>query len=373
MLPSETTRLNAPIKMALLLEDLEYGGTQRYAIHLLKGLDRQLFSPVLWVLRGGDDLLATALEGGMEVEYLSRSPRVGPRALLRLARRLLTRPPQILYTLTVVPNIWGRLLGRVARVPVIVSGYRSLLPKQHERWLWPLSDHIICNARMLRDVMTRRFSVPQDRIAVVPNGVDTDHFRPEPAPESRGPLVLSIGRLVEEKDPLNLLEGFRLVSERMPEARFEIVGNGPLRPELEARIDRCSLRSRVSLLPGSPDVRQYMNRAGLFVLASAREASPNVIIEAMAMGLPIVATRVGGIPELVEDGRTGVLVEPRDPRALSEAVTAVLCDDTRRRGMGFHGRRRAMALHSMESMVRDTERVLLSAFEKKAGRHARAV
>lgn len=362
--------MNPPIKLALLLEDLEYGGTQRYAIHLLKRIDRELFSPILWVLRGGNDLLAMARESGIEVEYFSKSSWVGPESLARLAWRLLKTPPQILYTLTVVPNIWGRVFGRLARVPVLVSGYRSLVPKQHERWLWPLSDRIICNAHMLRDVMARSFSVPEGRIAVVPNGVDTDHFQPDPGPASMGPLVLSIGRLVEEKDPLNLLEGFRLVSERLPEVRFEIVGNGPLRPELEARIERYSLEARVSLLPGAADVRQYMKRASVFVLASVQEASPNVVIEAMAMGLPIVATRVGGIPELVEDSRTGILVEPRDPKALSDAVTTVITDETRGRCMGLHGRQRAESFHSMESMVRDTERVLLSAFEKKMGRNA---
>lgn len=364
--------MNLPIRIALLLEDLEYGGTQGYATRLLKGIDRELFSPVLWVMRGGNDLLGKALEAGVEVEYLSQSSRVGAEALAALAWRLLKEPPQILYTLTVIPNIWGRVFGRVARVPVIVSGYRSLLPKQHERWLWPLSDRIICNARVLRDVMTRSFSVPQERIAVVPNGVDTDHFQPDPAPGT-GPLVLYIGRLVEEKDPLNLLEGFRLASERLPEARLEIVGNGPFRRALEARIKGYSLQSRVRLLPGSADVRQHMKRASLFVLASTQEASPNVIIEAMAMGLPVVATRVGGIPELVEDGRTGILVEPRDPRALSDAVTSVMSDEALRRRMGLQGRQRAVTFHSMEKMVRDTEQVLMSAFEKKIARNAQAV
>ncbi len=365
--------MNQPIRIALLLEDLDYGGSQRYAIHLLKGIDRELFWPVLWVLRGGDDLLAMALEAGIGVEYLSQSSWVGPEALAGLAWRLLKKPPHILYTLTVIPNIWGRVFGRLARVPVIVSGYRSLLPKQHESWLWPLSDRIICNAHVLRDVMVRNFSVPQDRIAVVPNGVDTDYFQPGPAPGSMGPLVLYIGRLVEEKDPLNLLEGFRLASERLPEARFEIVGNGPLRPALEAQIKRYSLQSRVRLLPGSADVRRHMERASLFVLASTQEASPNVIIEAMAMGLPIVATRVGGIPELVEDGRTGILVEPRDPSALSDAVTSMVSDEGLRRRMGSLGRQRAVTSHSMEKMVRDTEQVLLSAVETKIARSVRAV
>ncbi len=353
-----------PIRLVVLLQDLEFGGTQRYAIHLLKHLNRSLFDPELWVLKHGPDMVHMAEEAGINVVHVSRSSWVGPQGVGRLGWRLMKRPPELLYTLTVVPNIWGRILGSLARVPVIVSGYRSLLPAQLEGWLWPLANRIICNADALKEIMVSKFSVDPDRIAVVPNAVDADYFQSDPAAKAPEPTVLYVGRLVEEKDPLNALEGFCLAAERVPEARMEIVGNGPLKRELERRIRERGLESKVALLPAASDIRPHFNRAWVLTLVSAREASPNVIIEAMAMRLPVVATRVGGIPELVLHGRTGLLVEPHDPAGLADALVSVLDDEGTRASMGLAAREQALANHTLEQMVRRTEQILLEAVEE---------
>jgi len=351
-----------PIRLAVLLQDLEFGGTQRYAIHLLTRLDRSLFDPELWVLRGGEDMIPQAEAAGIPIRRMSTSSWVGPHSLVNLAFHLHTRRPQILYTLTVVPNIWGRLFGRLVRVPVIVSGYRNLLPKQHERFLWRLSDRIICNARVLRDIMVQKHSVDARRIAIIHNGIDPEWFCPDGIAPQRERRVLFVGRLVWEKDPVNLLDAFRLVAQRLPEARFEIVGKGPMGKELNQGIRRYGLESSVTMVPGSEDIRENMGRAAVFALSSADEACPNVILEAMAMGLPVVATRVGGIPELVEDGTTGILVPPRDPAGLAEALTGVLSDPAKASHMGLMGRERVVSLFDVNGMVRKTEQALLDAY-----------
>lgn len=359
------TSFNKPITIAILLQDLEFGGTQQYAIRLLMRLDRTMFLPELWVLRGGDDMTALAAEAGINVVWFSKAKQVTMLALARLAWRLLRRRPQILYTLTVVPNIWGRVFGALACVPVVVSGYRSLMPRQQERFLWRLSDKIICNAEALKKIMIRQFAVAPARIAVIPNAVDADWFRPEPTAKDPQPTVVFVGRLVAEKDPLNLLEAFRLAALRLPQARFEIIGNGPFKPEMETRIRVCSLESRIKLLPATADIRPALRKAWVFALSSTSEASPNVIIEAMAMGLPVVATRVGGIPELVADGATGLLVEPRNPANLAEAIITLLTDEARRCSMGENSREIILARHSIQTMVSQTERELLAAFRQQ--------
>jgi glycosyltransferase involved in cell wall biosynthesis len=353
-----------PIRIAVLLQDLEFGGTQRYAIHLLKFMDREVFSPELWVLRKGDDMISLAAETGVRIVHLSRSSWVSPWALARLAWKLLRLRPDVLYTLTVVPNIWGRIFGRLARVPVIISGYRSLFPKQHERWLWRLANRIICNAGTLKEVMVQRYSVHPDRIAVIPNAVDSAAFQSGRNARAPEPTVLYVGRLVKEKDPLNLVDAFRIVAEKVPNARFRMIGNGPLRPEVEARIRASSLDSRVELLPGTSSLMPQLARAWVFALASVMEASPNVILEAMSMGLPVVATRVGGIPELIQDGCTGMLVKPRDPEDLAAALVAVLTDEPKRLAMGEMARQRVLENHTLETMVRRTEQVVMEALKE---------
>lgn len=350
------------IEIILLMQDLEFGGTQRYAVQLLRHLDRERFHPRLWVLRGGADMAPLVREAGVEPLWLSRSHRVLPTALFRLYRQLRESPPAILYTLTVVPNIWGRVLGQLAGTPAVISGYRSLYPRQYDRWLWPLSRRIICNARALEEIMIHRYRVPARRIAVIPNAVDSEVFSPDPELQASDPTILFIGRLVEDKDPMTLLAGLKQVAAQIPRARFLLVGRGPLAPKVAAYLKAHDLAARTSLIPGASDLRPYLRQAWVLALPSLREASPHVIIEAMAAGLPVVATRVGGIPELVVEGPagTGLLVPPRDPQALAGALVQLLGNKELCREMGQRARERAAAQHAPREMVRRTEAVFLA-------------
>jgi glycosyltransferase involved in cell wall biosynthesis/acetyl esterase/lipase len=336
------------IRLVVLLEDLEFGGTQRYALQLMQHLDRAWFAPEVWVLRGGDDLMPAMRTTGVNVVRLSDGRRVGVRALLRLAIRLWRDKPDLLYTLTVVPNIWGRLFAGLMRIPV-VSGYRSLMPRQHERLLHRFSARIITNAAALKGIMTERLGIEANRIAVVPNGVDCDNFSPNEAFESTEPLIVCVARLVGEKDIPTLLEAFRLTQSQIPTARLEIIGNGPV---------AIAQTSNVRVLRASVDVTAHLRRAWVFTLASRSEASPNVILEAMACGLAVVATRVGGIPELVDHNRTGLLVPPSDPVGLSAALTNLLRDKALRKSLGQAGRQRALSEFALPGKVRQTEIVL---------------
>ncbi len=345
----------------LLLQDLEFGGTQRYATQLLKHLDRNLFAPELWVLSEGKDMLPIAEEANVEIVFLSLSSWVGPRALTHLFWRLIRYRPDILYTLTPVPNIWGRPFGTMARVPVIVSSWRGLAAKQWESILWPLSTRIVCNAHALKGAIVRLHSVDPSRIAVVPNAVPANFFSPGSGHKAAEPTVLYVGRLAPEKDLLTLLEGFRLTRQQIPNARLDIVGNGRLKLELEYFIRRRSLHTSVRLLPGRQDIRPLLRQAWVFAMTSIREASPNVMLEAMATGLPVVGTRVGGIPELVQDEVTGIIVEPRNPTALADALTRLLNDEHLRQSMGGRGRERVLAFHTMEKMIAQTQQVLMEA------------
>ena len=151
-----------PIRLVVLLQDLEFGGTQRYALQLLQHLDRDRFAPELWVLRGGTDWSPD----GVKIVRLSGARRVGPVALTRLAWRLCRQRPDVLYTLTVVPNIWGRLFAGLLGVPV-VSGYRSLHPRQHEWLLHRFSARIIANAAALKEQLASCSGIVPDQITVV--------------------------------------------------------------------------------------------------------------------------------------------------------------------------------------------------------------
>jgi glycosyltransferase involved in cell wall biosynthesis/acetyl esterase/lipase len=336
------------IRLVVLLEDLEFGGTQRYAMHLLQRLDRNWFAPEVWVLRGGDDLLPPMQAAGVKVVYLSRGRYVGPRALANLTMHLRHHRPDILYTLTALPNIWGRLLAGLMRIPV-VSGYRSLMPNQHERLLSRFSARIIANAEAVKERMAGRLGIAPDQVTVIPNGVDTGVFTPDAACRSAMPLVVCVARMVGEKDIPTLLEAFRIAGTQVPAAEFAIIGNGPL---------ALAPQAGVRFLPATDDIRALLRRAWVFALASRSEASPNVVLEAMACGLPVVATRVGGIPELVVEEKTGLLAPVGDPAALAAALVRLLKDDVTRKSMGDAGRQRALRDFPVTRMVTRTEQVL---------------
>jgi glycosyltransferase involved in cell wall biosynthesis len=347
-----------PLKLTLLLQDLEFGGTQRYAVQLLKNIDRTLFDPELWVMRCGKDMLFHLEGSGIPVTYLSESSWVGPKSLANLTKLLITKKPDVLYTLTVVPNIWGRSIARTLGIKTILSGYRSLFPKQHEHLLWRFSDKIICNAEALKRIMVAEHGVPSERIAVIPNSVDLNFFEPD-FTERNDKCVLYMGRFVEDKDPLNMVEALIRVAENNDEAQFRLYGNGHLRSEAELLIQQRGFQDRITIKPAISDVRTAMRNAAIFILPSLREASPNVIIEAMAMGLPVIATRVGGIPELVVHGQTGLLVDPANPAELAEAIIELLKNPIGAREMGRRGRERVEKFHTIEYMVARTQEVIL--------------
>ncbi len=351
-----------PARIVFLLQDLKFGGTQRQTLELARRLDRKKFAPELWLLARGDDLAPMAREWEIPLVWLGRRERVTAGSLINLGIRLRARTPEILAPLTVVPNIWGRLIGRWARVPVIVGNCRGggAPRRQHERHLWRLTDHLLTNSQVLKERLIQDFGVPPGHLTVIPNGVDTEYFRPTaggPAPKQ---VILCLARLVADKDPDTLVAAFGLLAPELPEAQLWLVGEGPRRAALEEQLAEAPWRERVRFVAGSADPRPFFREAGVLALSSVTEALPNVVLEAMASGLPVVATAVGGVPELVVAGETGVLVPPREPAALAGALAGVLRHRGRQEAMGAAGRRRVVEQFSPEAMVRRHETVYIS-------------
>jgi glycosyltransferase involved in cell wall biosynthesis len=328
---------------------------------LARLLDPARFQVEVWLLAAADDLAPLARDWGLPVVRLSRRERVGPAALARLWRRLKDQPVDLLMPLTVVPNIWGRVLGRLARVPVIVGNCRGggAPRRQHERWLWPLAHHIICNSAAISRVLTRRCGVPEARLSVIPNGVDTDYFRPAPQEGQPYPaVVLSVARMVPDKDPDTLIRAFALTAPAFPQAQLWLVGEGPLLAAVRQLAQETLPPGSFRFIPPQADLRPLFRQAGLLALSSRTEALPNVVLEAMAAGLPVAATAVGGVPELVTPARTGWLAAPGDAPGLAAAMGRLLENPEKCRAYGRAGRERAEGDFSLKTMARRYEDVL---------------
>ena len=365
--PSPTAR---PARLVFLLQDLKFGGTQRQTLELARLLDPARFQVKVWLLAAGEDLAPLARDWGLPLVRLSRQERVGPAALVRLWRRLKSQPVDLLMPLTVVPNIWGRVLGRLARVPVIVGNCRGggAPRRQHERWLWRLAQHIICNSAAISRVLTRRCGVPEARLTTIVNGVDTDYFRPAPEEgQPYPPVVLCVARMAPDKDHATLIRAFALTAPAFPQAQLWLVGEGPGLPMVRQLAGETLAPGSFRFIPPQADLRSMFQQAGLLALSSRTEALPNVVLEAMASGLPVAATAVGGVPELVTPARTGWLAASGDAPGLAAIMRRLLGNPEQCRAFGRAGRERAVKDFSLKTMARRYEDVLTRLLAQAGG------
>jgi glycosyltransferase involved in cell wall biosynthesis len=247
-------------------------------------------------------------------------------------------------------------------VPLIVGNWRGTgcPDKNFEKWLWPLADHFSCNAQVLKKIMMDRFPIPDDRITVIHNGVNLDYFRPATVPlplDKR--VVLCIARLVPEKDHDTLIAAFALVAAHHPDAELWLVGDGPRQKAIRRLAHSLLPPQRLRLFPGHLDLAPILGQSSLLALSSVAEGLPNVVLEAMAAGLPVVATDVGGLSEVVQQGETGWLVVPKDVPALADAICHLLAHDEVRTAFGQAGRERVEERFSLAVMVEQHEDMFL--------------
>ena len=232
------------------------------------------------------------------------------------------------------------------------------------RWKYRQVDCFVCASDAIRAMLVGD-GVPGPRAITVHEGIDV--ARAEAAPPAdlhaeywlphHAPIVGNVAALVAHKGQRHLVEAAALVVQKVPDARFVIAGEGELRPSLERQIKEHHLEKHVVLAGFRPDVLSVHKAFDLFVMSSVTEGLGTSLLDAMACGKAIVATTAGGIPEVVKDGETGLLVPPRDPAALARAIIALLTDDHARRTMGAAGLERVRERFSVERMVQETLRV----------------
>ncbi|GAB6036272.1 glycosyltransferase [Fundidesulfovibrio butyratiphilus] len=358
-----------PIKTILLLQDLHCGGTQRHALELAARLDPERFDVSVWTLMGGEGFLPRARELGVRVRQLARGNAVTPAGLWGLWNALRRERPEIVMALTVVPNIWGRVLGRLAGVPLVVANCRGAddLWRQHEGWLKNLAVHHICNAQALAQALTQRYGLPEERVSVIPTGVDVVHYAPpqrasDPAgaPSADAPVVLCLARLAPVKDHATLIAAFEIAWRACPAARLRVVGDGPLAADLAERMAASPAAEHMEVAPGVLDTRAEYAKSDVVALSSVSEGMPNTLLEAQAMGIAVAATDVGGVAEAVPHGVSGLLSPAGDPAALGANLARLLADADLRRRMGAAGRARVVARHSLEEVAGRHAKLLLT-------------
>jgi glycosyltransferase involved in cell wall biosynthesis/peptidoglycan/xylan/chitin deacetylase (PgdA/CDA1 family) len=361
--------MSTQIPVAIFVDRYAPGGTQRQMIELLARLDRRRFRihPVcfhtagVWfdrVARLGEPVAVFPIHG-------FRRPATG-RELRAFAQWCREKKIAVLHTCELYSNIFGLPGGALASVPARIGSRRGFVETPGlqvlQRASYAAAHRIVANSQAAAQRL-RREGVANDKIVLIPNGIDptvfaTRQYSPRPR------RIAMVACLREEKRIDVLISAAPQILARFPDASFLIVGDGTCRESLVALTKRLGVENRFSFLGHRDDVPAVLTQADVFVLPSRSEAFPNSVIEAMASGLPVVASNVGGIPELVAEGQTGHLVPPGNPGALAGALNGLLDDPERCAEFGRAGRIKIEQNYSFDRMVEQIETLYVTELER---------
>jgi glycosyltransferase involved in cell wall biosynthesis len=343
---------------------LNVGGQEKLLVELARRGDRSRFA-LTFVSLGDRGELAGDLETcGARVIAMGEPSGLKPRLVYRLARLFRRLRPDVLHTHDHRALFYAGPAAWLVRVPLLINTRHGrnchFTPRQVAvgRHLARLVDRYVCVSDDVKAQCVAE-GIARSRLLTIKNGIDVEQFA-FTGPCPGGPIV-AVARLSSEKDVANLVRAAALAAQRVPALRVEVAGGGPCLDDLKRLAARLNVGDRIAFLGEVRDVRALLCHARFFVLSSRSEGIPLTVLEAMACGLPVVATRVGGLPEVVEEGVTGLLVPPADPAALADAIVRLCNDPFGRERMGRAGGRRAEELFDVRRMVAQYEALYMEA------------
>ncbi len=366
------------IKIAFVIPSLDLGGTEHQLVALVKGLDRSRFLPVVFCLTAIGPLVADLEKAGVETRCFGlrglrvlRNPIRVIRCLLAFFAELKKENPGIVHGLLFHAYVLGAFAARIARIPIVIASRRSLSQfkagKPHyplmERLANRITDLIVANSDAVKQDVICQEKVEPSKVTVIYNGIDPSLYDIPADPGLRASLQIPEGarvigvvaNLIHYKGHRFFLQASQEVKRKHSDVKFLLIGDGPCRGELESLARELGLEKDVLFLGSRQDIPQLLALMDVAVLPSLEEGFPNAVLEAMAVSKPVVATRVGGTPEAVVHGKTGLLVPPRDPRALADAILELLGDPRLAQQMGKAGRGRVKKEFGLDRMIQEME------------------
>jgi glycosyltransferase involved in cell wall biosynthesis len=375
-----------PVKVVFWAGSFERAGTQRFLLELLRRLDRGSFEPTVFsTLPTGELLPAIKALGVPVLEFGTGRSAASPatvRSLSAAAAHLRLEDVAILNCMLGIITLFGPFVGRAAGVPVVVNHQRN-----EAYWIRGggrerayrfvnrrLVDAVAVNSPAARGELTTRFGVPEAKVVDVGAGIDVPRFASARRDAhlaaslglEGGPVVGIVAKLSPVKGHDRFLHAAALVARERPDARFLVVGDGPLRRGLDEMTRGLGISSRVVFAGAREDVPSLLALMSAFVLSSVSEGSPNAVMEAMAAGVPVVATDVGGVAAVVGNSGAATLVPPGGADELARGVLGVLSDPAAAAAMGAAGRREAAERHDVGAVVRRVENMFEALLEAKA-------
>ena len=354
------------MRTLLVIDELDIGGTEQQLLEFVRRVPRARYAPLVCCFRYGRKAAEIA-QLGIPVVHLPKRRRFDAGVIRRLASLMRRERVGIVHTFLIGANLWGRLAALIARVPVIVASERNVdvweeLPKRYiGKFLARFTDRIVANAEAVRSYLIAR-GVESKRVVTIRNGVDLGRFE---TPIDVGRVRSSLGvapddvlaavvaRLEPQKGHDTVVDAAARLRERCPRLRFVFVGGGSREAGLSELVARNGLADRIVFTGFRTDSAELIRAADLSILVSTREGLSNTLLESLAAGRPVIASRVGGNAEVVSPD-VGVLVPPQDPAALADALASLVADPVSAARMGARGKERVRREFPVSRMVAET-------------------
>jgi len=366
--PSAENPVTEPVRIAFVITELDVGGAERCLVNLAAGIDRTRFSPMVCALaprpvQGQDSLVRQLEEASVPVHFLNlRSSLSFLPGLGKLKRLFRQHEIEVVQTFLFHANVIGSFAAKSAGVSRIVSGIRVADPARWrmglERFATQRVDNIVCVSQSVADFVATEGGFPRSKLRVIPNGIDltpvqtdTTRIRTELGIGNQRRILLGVGRLHRQKGFDWLLEQAPELLKRLPEHDLVIAGDGPERKSLGELASRLGLKDRVHFTGWRTDVPRLMQAADIFLLPSRWEGMPNVLIEAMGLGLPVVAASVEGVTEVLGPLAKGQAVPFGDGAAFIDAVCEIVSDSTHKAKLAEVNCERIRAEFSLRAMI----------------------
>jgi len=348
-----------PARILYICDLNAHGGTQTHLLQILAGLDRARYAPALAALTLADDLKAIVAPLGIDVIDMAVHGALKPatfRSVVSLGNLARRGRVDLLHGFLYQGNVVTAAVSQLSGAPFITSvrnmdRWKTPVQRQISRLAHLGAARVVFNAEATREETVAREAIRRERTAVIPNGVSMPPSSGLAARGDRPPTIVCVASLSPKKGHALLLDAFTLVRQAIPAARLHLVGAGALRERLEWRAREMGLDEAVRFLGHREDIDAILAEADVAVLTSVEEGMPNAILEAMARGLPAVATDVGGNREVIDDGTTGLLAPAGDKEAVAKALVRLLTDHDLRRRMGEAGRDRAAERFGLAAML----------------------
>jgi sugar transferase (PEP-CTERM/EpsH1 system associated) len=373
------------IRIVYLVHTLRFAGLENVVVNLANNLDPSLFECTIVSLAPHDPLHNKVHAEQVHIVSFNKRDGNDPRLIYRLYRFLRNEKPHIVQTHNWGTLLEGALAAKLAGVPIVIHAERGTIDGRRlhlfvHRWLLKIVHQVLSVSEAHRQRLADSTGFPYQKIKPIPNGVDISLFSPRPTEKQRirknlglelTPIYIgTVANLRPVKNHALLLRVGSRLCRSHDHVRFVFAGDGPLKEQLVALAEELGISARVRFLGARSDIPDVLNALDIFVLPSLSEGMPNAVLEAMACGLPIVATRVGGIPELIEDGNTGLLVPSEGERQLETILGNLLCCDAKRRALGEKGRQRVLQCFRLERMVNEYQELYYSLVIKKVAGYA---